>query len=186
MATRSYQGPPRGSVSVEEYLSTNYEPDCEFVDGAILERNGGEFEHAFLQALLATLFSNQLEAWGVFALTEQRVQVSPTRFLIPDVCVLRVGDPTADIVTHPPLIAIEILSPDDTIRRAAQKISEYVAFGIQHVWVIEPTLRVGYRGTEQGLELVPSGELTVPGTPIQVHVTDLFSKLDQIRSTQKP
>jgi hypothetical protein len=26
-------------VSVEEYLSTVYEPDCEYLDGELLERN---------------------------------------------------------------------------------------------------------------------------------------------------
>jgi Uma2 family endonuclease len=170
---------------VEEYLSATYEPDCEFENGVVLERNVGEFEHAFLQTILATLFTVNMDAWGAFALTVQRVQISPSRFLIPDVCVLRVGDPTAEIVSHPPLIAIEILSPEDTIRRAAQKITEYLAFGIEHVWVIEPTLRVAYRGTEQGLQLVSSGELGVPGTPIIVRVAELFDKLDRIRTTKK-
>jgi hypothetical protein len=28
-------------VPVEEYLSTNYDPDCEYVDGQIVERNLG-------------------------------------------------------------------------------------------------------------------------------------------------
>jgi hypothetical protein len=26
-------------VSVEEYLHTDYEPDCDFVDGVLVERN---------------------------------------------------------------------------------------------------------------------------------------------------
>jgi|HubBroStandDraft_1064217.scaffolds.fasta_scaffold653875_2 hypothetical protein len=32
-------------VSVEEYLSTSYEPDREYEDGSVVERNLGEFEH---------------------------------------------------------------------------------------------------------------------------------------------
>jgi hypothetical protein len=51
-------------ISVEEYLSTDYEPDCEYNEGVLEERNLGEFEHSFLQAILATLFTNQIEAWG--------------------------------------------------------------------------------------------------------------------------
>jgi len=31
-------------VSLEEYLSTSYDPDCDYVDGAVLERNVGEIE----------------------------------------------------------------------------------------------------------------------------------------------
>jgi Uma2 family endonuclease len=74
-------------VTVEEYLSTGYEPDCEYGDGALVERNLGEFEHSFPQILIGTLFTNNMDAWGVFGLTEQRVQIKPRRFLVPDVCV---------------------------------------------------------------------------------------------------
>jgi len=80
------------------------------------------------------------------------------------------------------LIAIEILSPEDTIRRAAKKTAEYLQFGIEHVWVIDPNARVAFRGTPAGLERVPSGELMVPETPILVHLAELFEKLDRIRA----
>ena len=95
-------------------------------------------------------------------------------------CVLRVGSPREKILTHPPLIAIEIMSPEDTIRRTAAKAIEYRAFGVEHVWVIDPTARVAYRGTASGLQLVLSGELSVPGTPILVRIGDLFEKLDRM------
>ena len=75
-------------ISVEEYLSTGYEPDCEYDDGVVVERNLGEFEHSFLQTILATLFTNNMDNWGVFGLTEQRVQIKPRKFLVPDVCCL--------------------------------------------------------------------------------------------------
>jgi hypothetical protein len=42
MATRSL-------VSVSEYLSTSYRPDCDYVDGVVLQRNFGEYDHARLQ-----------------------------------------------------------------------------------------------------------------------------------------
>ena len=167
-------------VSVEEYLSTVYEPDCEYDDGVVVERNLGEFEHAFLQTLIGTLFTNNMENWGVFGLTEQRVQINPCKFLVPDVCVLRMGSPREAILTHPPLIAIEIMSPEDTIRRATAKARQYLDFGVEHVWVIDPTARVAYRGTESGLELVPSGELAIAATPIVIQIAELFARLDKM------
>jgi Uma2 family endonuclease len=167
-------------VSVEEYLSTAYEPDCEYDDGVIVERNLGEFEHSFLQAILATLFTVNMDNWGVFGLTEQRVQIKPHSFLVPDVCVLRVGSTRERILTSPPLIVLEILSPEDTIRRASAKAVEYLEFGVEYVWVIDPSARVAYFGTQTGLELVPSGELTVAGTPILVRISELFAKLDRM------
>lgn len=171
-------------VSVEEYLSTPYEHDCEYDNGVVVERPLGEFEHAYLQALLATLFTNNTETWGVFGLTEQRVQINPHRFMVPDVCVLRVGAPTPRILNQPPLIAIELLSPEDTLRRTSRKTTEYLAFGIEHVWVIDPKTREAYRATNNGFERVPDGVFTVPGTPIQVRLAELFEKMDRIRGTQ--
>jgi hypothetical protein len=71
-------------ISVEEYLSTGYEPDCEYDDGVVQERSLGEFEHSFLQALLTTIFTNNMEGWGVFwppgaARPDCRAQVSGAR-----------------------------------------------------------------------------------------------------------
>ena len=177
MATQPIEG---RIISVEEYLSTGYEPDCEYEDGVVQERNLGEFEHSFLQALLTTIFTNNMAEWGVFGLPEQRVQIKARRFLVPDVCVLRVGTPREKILTHPPLIAIEIMSPEDTKRRTAAKAIEYLDFGVEHVWVIDFGRRVAYRGTRSGLEVAPLGELAVPGTSILVRVEELFEKLDRM------
>jgi Uma2 family endonuclease len=167
-------------VTVEEYLSMVFEHDCEYVDGVIEERDLGEFEHAYIQGILITLFNNKRREWGVYALPEQRVQTQKTHFRVPDVTILREGSPREAILTHPPLLVIEVQSPDMPLRRTAQKSTEYLDFGIQHVWVIDPYARVGYRGTAQGLELVRSGELSIPGTAIRVVLEDLFAELDRV------
>ncbi len=166
-------------IPVEEYLSTVYEHDCEYDNGVIVERPLGEFEHAYLQTLLGALFTNNRKNWNVFGLTEQRIKINSSRFLVPDICVLRIGTPREKILTRPPLITIEILSPEDTMRRVRTKAAQYLDFGVEHIWVIDPYAREAYRGTEAGLMLIPSGEFTVPGTPIQVHLADLFNELDQ-------
>ena len=43
----------RTLISVEEYLRTSYRPDCDFVDGEVLERNVGETDHSWLQTMLS-------------------------------------------------------------------------------------------------------------------------------------
>ncbi len=167
-------------ISVEEYLSTVYEHDCEYVDGVIEERDLGEFEHAYLQGILAALFNNHRTEWGILCLPEQRVQTERDHFRVPDITVLRIGAVRERILTHPPLLVIEIQSPEDTLRRTAAKAAEYLAFGIEHVWVIDPAARVAYRGTANGLELVRTGEVTIADSPIRVVLTDLFAELDRI------
>jgi Uma2 family endonuclease len=167
-------------VSVEEYLTMEFEHDCEYVDGVIEERDLGEFEHSYVQGLLTTLFNNKRRDWGVYALPGQRVQTEKTHFRVPDVTILREGTLREAILTHPPFLAIEVQSPDQPMRRTSTKAAEYLAFGIEHVWVIDPYARVAYRGTDQGLELVRSGELSVPGSPIRIVLEDLFAELDRV------
>jgi hypothetical protein len=49
-------------ISLEEYLKTRYEPDCEYVDGVLEERNVGRHRHSRTQARLAVwLSSKELE-----------------------------------------------------------------------------------------------------------------------------
>jgi len=167
-------------ISVEEYLSTAYEPDCEYVDGAIEERNVGELDHSFLQLFLGSIFMNRRAEWGIVAFSEQRIQIGPNRFRIPDLAVVRSDFKREPILTHPPLLVIEIQSPEDTLRRTTIKAAEYLAFGIEHIWVIDPTARVVYRGTANGLELIRSGEMSIPGTPIRVSAQELFAELDRV------
>ena len=38
-------------VPVEEYLRTTYRPDCDYVDGEVLERNVGDFAVLFVLML---------------------------------------------------------------------------------------------------------------------------------------
>ena len=167
-------------VSIEEYLSMEFEHDCEYVDGRIEERDLGEFEHAYVQGLLTTLFNNHRADWGVYALPEQRVQTLKTHFRVPDITILREGSKREGILTHPPLLVIEVQSPDIPLRKTENKSAEYLAFGIEHVWVIDPYARVAYRGTPKGLELVRSGELDIPGTPIRVSAQEIFAELDRV------
>ena len=161
-------------------LSTVYEHDCDYVDGTIEERDLGEFEHAYVQGLLITLFNNHRQDWDVYALPEQRVQIQKTRFRVPDIAVLRAGSKREPILTHPPFLIVEVQSPDQSLRYTEAKGTEYLAFGIEHVWVIDPYARVAYRGTANGLELVRDGELSVPGTPIRVSARELFAELDRV------
>jgi Uma2 family endonuclease len=166
-------------VTVEEYLLTSYEPDCDYVDGRIEERNVGEHDHGFLQILLGTLFTNNRKLWGVHTVTVVRTQVSPKRFRVPDISVMRADAPRGPILRTPPLIAIEILSPEDRLNRLQVKADDYLAFGIAHIWMIDPENRIAYTADRFGFHSVQDGELTVPGTAIRVVLGELFAELDR-------
>jgi Uma2 family endonuclease len=167
-------------ISVREYLATSYRPDCEYLDGRIEERNVGEYDHGLLQALLGYLFMSHRGDWGVQVVTDVRTQVSSSRFRVPDLSVLRADAPKEQILTHPPLIAIEILSPEDRLSRFQDRIDDYLAFGVENIWVLDPERRTAWIATRDGLHLVQNGELTVPDTPIRVVLSELFAELDRV------
>ncbi len=166
-------------VTVEEYLRTAYRPDCDYVDGRVEERNVGEYDHGLLQLALGHLFMTNRVAWGVRVVTDVRAQVSPHRFRVPDVSILRADAPKEQILTHPPLIAIEILSPEDRLSRFQARINDYLAFGVEHVWIVDPEGRTAYTADAAGLHVVQSGALTVEGTAIRVVLGEVFAELDR-------
>ena len=161
-------------VPIETYLHTAYRPDCEYVDGELKERNVGEKEHGRLQMTLSWILRNHEADWAISVYPELRVQVSPTRFRVPDITVLRADAPEEQIITHPPLIVIEILSPSDSLLAMRERIEDYLAFAIPHIWIIDPTDRMGYI-CRSGVfrEWQPVAQLAVPGTPILLDLAQL-------------
>jgi Uma2 family endonuclease len=137
--------------TVREYLRTSWSPDREFVDGRIDERNLGEKEHSIIQRFLTFLFMLHRREWGVEVFPELRTQTKARNFRVPDVLVIRSEEKFERYVTRPPLIAIEILSPEDTLRAMQEKAAEYRLFGVEHIWVIDPEPRIAYRYTSTGL-----------------------------------
>lgn len=97
-------------ISVTEYLHTSYRPDRDYVDGEVVERNLGDYDHSRPQMRLIMFFGAREKEWGIRVVPEQRVQVNPNRFRIPDICVVLEGSPVDAIFRHPPFICIEILS----------------------------------------------------------------------------
>jgi Uma2 family endonuclease len=77
------------------------------------------------------------------------------------------------------LIVIEILSPEDRLSRFQDRIDDYLAFGVENIWIIDPDRREAYTANASGLHPVRTNELTVPDTPIRVVLSDLFAELDR-------
>jgi len=165
--------------TVREYLRTNWSPDREFVDGRIEERNLGEKEHSIIQRYLTFLFTLKRAEWGVEVFPELRTQTWATRFRVPDVLVVRSEEKFDRYVTEPPLVAIEILSPEDRMTAMRQKAEEYRRFGVENIWIIDPEPRIAYSYGSSSLEEVHDGELSVPGTPIRVVLSEMFAELDR-------
>jgi len=159
-------------VSVREYLSTTYRPDCDYVDGVVVERNLGEYDHGRLQLAVGAYFYARRRHLGIHVATEQRVQVSPTRFRIPDVCVALGQAPADQIFRTPPFICIEILSPEDRLRALHHRVKDFLRFGVPYVWILDPLTRKAWRCTLEGL--IEVSELRTENPEIVVPLEALF------------
>jgi Uma2 family endonuclease len=131
-------------ISVEEYLNTTYRPDVDYIDGEIEERNWGEFDHGDVQFGIANLLRNKQQEWNIRVVGETRTQVAPTRFRIPDICVLAAGLPRERIIRTPPLLCVEVLSPRDTLKAVRKRVQDYFDMGVQTVWIFNPETRTAH------------------------------------------
>ena len=166
-------------ISVNEYLHSVYRPDCDYVDGEVQERNLGELDHSDLQRRLLALLDRNEYAPYLRVNPEVRVQVSPTRFRVPDLCVRAVPAEREQIIRTAPLLCIEILSPEDRISRVRERVSDFLQMGVREVWLVDPATRSVSICLGHSAEEHTSGELQVPGTPVRVRVEDIFSVLDE-------
>ena len=72
---------------------------------------------------------------------------------MPDVCVT-VGRPGTPVIQAPPLIVIGILARHDQPADLLQKVAEYQAFGVPHIWVIDPWHKRAFQYGKGNLEQV--------------------------------
>jgi len=166
-------------LSITEYLNTDYDPDLEYVDGQLVERNVGKWEHARLQALLTIWFGQHEDEWKIQTATDIRTRVAWSRVRLPDV--LLVGlTAQPPVVEEAPVLAVEILSDGDTLAATRKKCDEYIAMGAKGVWIINPLNRTGWQWN--GKDWIEATRLEIAGTPIYVEVQYLWDQLDKAKA----
>ena len=165
-------------LSINDYLHTSYEPDSDFVDGFIEERNLGEIEHSTFQLAIGSWFWNRRSDWRIYPVTEQRIRVAPDRVRVCDVAVLPLEARREKVTTTTPLVCIEILSPEDRLSRAKLVLSDYLRMGVPNLWLVDPLRRAAFTFDVAGLHEADPTALTVPNTPIHLDLTEAFAALD--------
>jgi Uma2 family endonuclease len=161
-------------IPVEEYLRTSYRPDRDYVDGEVLERNLGEYEHARPQGLIYGYLLNREKEWRIRVVPEQRVQVRPSRFRVPDICVVLDSAPVESIFRTPPFLCIEVLSKDDSFKSIVDRLDDYAAMGVANIWVVDPHTRRGYSYAGGSFLEVADGVLRTANPEISVPLSAIF------------
>ena len=156
-------------------MGTSYpDGDCEYVDGEIVGRNVGEIDHADLQTrAMFYLATHYPQSWVAVAV---RVQVQSRRIRVPDVTFVAGPRPAGKIITVPPHLVVEVLSPDDRAAAVQKKIDDYLAFGIPYVWVVNPRTGRGYVHTAEAAREAKDGILRAADPAIELPLCELLGR----------
>jgi Uma2 family endonuclease len=134
------------SMSLDDWSTLPADDRGEWVDGRWVEAEVRDWVHETVVGWLL----EQLRAWARahdarVAPSGVKYAVAPTRGRMPDLTVFLAGrrPPARGLVTVPPDVAIEVVSPSpaDVRRDRIEKLTEYAAFGVRWYWVVDPQLR---------------------------------------------
>ena len=167
-------------ISEQEYLDTTYRPDRDYIDGELKERNLGETPHGTAQGLLWSIFHANRKTWEIRAFSEQRVQTSSLNYRIADICAVEVGVPVGPILYSAPLICIEILSRGDSLGDMQERVDDYVAMGVENIWLFDPVRRRAWTADANGIHPLHAQEFSVTNTPVRIPLADLYAELDDL------
>jgi Uma2 family endonuclease len=154
------------AVSEEEYLRTEYEPNCEYVEGVLVPKPLPDRIHSRLQALITAYLLSVEAKFGFETATEIHTRIARGRWRVPDVAVL---PPAADDQRYPnadapPLLTIEVVSLAEPWAELRGKVTDHLSMGVGTVIVADPHTRTVLVATQsQPLrEIEPPLVVTVP------------------------
>jgi len=133
MATKTFLTP-------QQYFATTFEREPELVHGELVERPLPTFPHGNIQLRMGSRLMALQQPYPVFTGVEVRVGMASDLYRIPDISMWE-GTAPDSVPAIAPLLVVEISSPDDRLDAMLQKLEEYRAWGVRHIWLVEPELK---------------------------------------------
>ena len=122
---------PVTKLSVEEYLAIDREAEfrSEYHDGELFPVEAVTWEHGIVHANLCRRLTERLEHSPCrVSVSPPRVRTSPTKFVVPDIVIVRgkpaLTDEHQDTLTNPKVI-VEVLSPSTANYDYGEKFRQY-------------------------------------------------------------
>jgi len=113
----------------------------------------------------------------IYAIPELRSQTSPTRYRLPDICVM-LELPQTKYLLDAAFLAVEILSEDDSMTRMMEKLEEYERKGVPNIWLIDPRRRKMAVYSNGGLTEVRGNRIATTGDPcLELTRDEIFKDL---------
>ena len=161
-------------VSLQEYLESDYEPECELVSGALLPKPMGTLEHMEMERWIERL----LERYEQKGLGRTVRELSIRRgddVRIPDLVFVQ---PDArfesGIMMDPPLLCVEILSPYQRLSSLFATCETYHAWGVPYCWVVDPIGKLAWEYHRDAPVRLLSGDDALSAGEIQIGISELF------------
>ena len=150
-------------VTVEDYLNSAYDPDVEFVDGVLVERNVGDWLHSLVQTM-ARPMAEPISS-----------SVTGTRYRLPDVCVL-LAAPKTKYLMDAAFLVVEILSEGDVMSVVIEKLKEYAGKGVQNIWLIDPRLQLICMYRPPTLIEIEGGGIATADGSVELSRSEIFAE----------
>ena len=160
-------------VPVEEYLNTAYDPDVEYVDGVLVERNVGDWLRSLIQSNI--IFALRRNYPHLKVVPELRSSITGTRYRLPDVSVL-LEAPKTRYLLDAAFLVIEILSEGDVMSVVIEKLKEYAAKGVPNIWLIDPRLQTISVYRPPTLQEVQGDTITTADAAVHLSRSEIFAQ----------
>ena len=159
-------------MTAKTYLHTSFDnPDREYRDGRLVRRSLPDNQHARAQGALGVFFASLRPGHRVYPAFSVRLKLRESLYLVPDVAVFYPDEPREPVPATPPLVTIEVLSPDDRMADVRNKLGEYRSWGVPHVWLVDPHSKRMYTCNEGLLEVAT---LRIPELGVELKPADIF------------
>jgi Uma2 family endonuclease len=188
--------PAPGTATERDLVRLNEKKDrlYELIDGVLVEKTMGMLD-AYMAVLLIRLLDHFVDQHdlGIVLGPDGATRLMPGLVLVPDVSFIaweqlpvRGVVPDAPFANLAPALAVEVLSPSNTVKEMQRKLKDYFLAGVRLVWYVDPRTRrvTVYTAPDQAEQLSEDDTLTggdvLPG--FQVAVRELFSRAPRKRS----
>lgn len=160
-------------ISESEYLHATFDgPEADYVDGEIKDRGMPTNSQSRVNFVFCMAFGRVATDFPLYPRPEIRFRVAPGRFRVADLAVYAHQAPSAEIPPEVPHVVIEVVSPDDRLDDILEKLDDYQAFGIPHIWLADPARRRLCVYRDGSLTSVP--ELALPEFRLSIKRGEVF------------
>jgi Uma2 family endonuclease len=182
MATAIVATRPSNKVwTDEELLRIEHEGKVELVNGELRYMTPAGIEQGAISADLLTRLNNYVRRHKLGRVFDAQTGFRPPNHNLraPDISFVRKerlpeGKLPEGFGDFPPDLAVEVFAPDETVDDYADKVKEYLGWGVRSVWLVDPNTQTvtvcrpdGTRAALKGNQVL-SGEEVVPGFKCRV------------------